>query len=380
MISKAPKRVLVHLTWSVPSLLHGLRAYARDANWQLVSTFLGSSPPKKSREFDGMIALIGPRESFDVRRKFPLAKIVDIVGNPAVRADATVTIDHAAVGRMAADYMYSLGYRSFLGLILESCPSGVSERIAAYQQHLLEKGMHPHLLAYDEWVPNSSKHPKFIKKKIEQAIQVTGAPVAIFCPDDYVADLCLQGALELGYRIPEDVAILGANNDRGFCEMSAVPLSSIDVNLSMLGYEAAQLLDRLMAGDKKAPRSIKITPQRVERRRSTESSSSDDKVVNAILEYIREHFAEKICAEQIIQDIHASRTNSFVRFRKKMGRSIGEEIERVRLDNAQSLLRTTDYKIDVIARLSGYLNTSAFCRAFKKLVGQTPSDYKQKRL
>lgn len=377
MISDSPKRVLVHLTWSVPALLHGLRAYARDANWQMVSTFVGSPPPKKSREFDGMIALIGQRESFDVRKKFPITKIVDIVGNPAVKADAIVTIDHAAVGRMAADYLYGLGYRRFLGLILESCLTGVSERSLAYRQALLDRGMQPHLLAYDEWVPNSSSHPRFIKKKLNEAIQQVGKPVAIFCPDDYLADLCLQGTLELGYRVPEDVAVLGANNDRGFCEMSFVPLSSIDVNLSTLGYEAARLLDRLMEGDKKAPREIKIQPQRVERRLSTERTSSDDKVVNAILEYIREHFAEKICAEQIIQDVHASRTNAFVRFRKKMGRSIGEEIERVRLENAQNLLVTTNYKVDVVARLSGYLNTSAFCRVFKKVVGQTPSDFKK---
>jgi len=379
-VNEPPKKtVLIHLTWTAPALWHGIRAYAREANWWLIFPQRPFELPRASKDFDGVIVLVGENEVFDTARRFPSARIVDIRGTTGLKSDALVIVDHEKVGRMAADYLEGLGCRSFLGLSLKRTWSGVTERLAAFRHRLKERNHPARFLHYDAWVPNSVRCPRLIKTAIQAAVKRLPAPVGVFCPDDYVADMFLQAALELGYRIPEDIAVLGVNNDRGFCEASLVPLSSIDVNLSKLGYDAAQLLDRLMEGDRRAPRLVRIPPQQVEARRSTERSCCDDKIVRAILEYIRDHFAEKISAEHIIHDIRASRTNAFVRFRKAMGHSIGEEIEKVRIAHARSLLASTDYKIDSVARLCGYLNTSAFCRVFKKNQGKTPSEIRKDR-
>lgn len=367
------KTVLIYLTWSAPNLWHGIRAYARDADWHLVFPQRPTSPPQASSDFDGAILLVGEDEIFDPSQLFPGTKIVDIRGTLGLKSDATVTIDHEEVGAMAANYLHDLGCRSFLCLTLKKTWRGVSDRTLSFTKHLREKNQEAQLLYYDRWVPNLVCRTEEFKAEVEAAVHSLPRPCGVFCADDYVADMFLQGVLELGYQVPEDIAVLGANNDLGFCEMSLVPLSSIDVNLSELGYEAARQLDRLMAGDTTVPKSIQIRPQQIVHRRSTEKDGCTDRIVNAILAYIREHFAEKISAEHIIRTIHASRTNAFLKFRKITGHTIGEEIERVRIDHAKSLLQSTDFKIEAIARLSGYLNASAFCRAFKKYVGKTPS-------
>lgn len=374
MASSRPKHVLAYFTWSTPALWHGVRAYAHEAGWLLVSPNHVHGPPEKlhERRFDGVMLLIAPYEVFDSRASFPGAKIVNMQDTAKLEADGRCTIDHERVGRLAAEYLHDLGYRNFMGLCLNVEIHTLRMRLDGFRQGLKDLGQHYHEFVSELWLPS----PQDLLSEVKKIVEKVGLPLGVFSPDDNMADLFMQAAAELGYRIPEDIAVVGSNNERALCEMCRIPLSSIDVNFSRLGYEAARQLDQLMNGDSKAPQFIKIPPLMVEKRRSTEKVLSQDTIVRAIMEYIREHFAEKITAEHVIQDIHASRSVAYERFRKAMGRSIGKEIERVRLEHAKTLLTDTDYKIDAVARLSGYLNTSAFCRAFRTAVGKTPTDYR----
>ncbi len=381
--SPPAKCVLAFLSWSTGSLWHGLRAYARDAGWYLISPEHYYGLPKPSKKIDGVIILPDPNKPFNVRRTFPNAKIVDLTGIDEIKADGVVSIDHEKVGRMAAEYMHSLGRTHYLGLNLTKHNLIVDARIQAFKnrvQELHEQHETTHsfrTIRYDGMVRNNSTRSAKLKRSITQAIEETSQPVSVFCPDDYIADVFLQEVLSLGYKVPDRVAILGVNNNRSFCELSQVPLSSVDVNLSKLGHTGAELLDRYLNGDTKAPSKIFIPPLNIEKRSSTEQIVSDDKIVASILSYIKDHYMERITADDVIRDVHASRTNAFVRFRKSIGHSIGQEIERVRLDNAKSLLASTDYKIDVVARLCGYMNTSAFCRVFRKSIGKTPTEHRK---
>ena len=376
MSSPPPKHVLAYLTWSTPALWHGVRAYAREAGWMLVSPnhVHGSPNGARRHEFDGVLLMVGSHEVFDAPKSWPKARIVDMQNTPEIKSDACVELDHDAIGREAVDYLHDLGYRNFLGLSLKVKIHTLARRLEGFGTRARELGLNATYLHSDLYMPV----PGQLLGEVDKAIKQAGLPLAVFSPDDNMADMFMQAVLELGYRIPEDVAILGSNNDRGFCEMCRVPLSSIDVNFSRLGYESARLLDRLMTGDETVPQLLRIPPLMVDKRRSTEKIQSGDPIVRAILQYIGEHFAEKITAEHVIHDVHASRSVAFERFRKIMGRSIGKEIERVRLEHAKGLLKDTDYKLDAVARLSGYLNTSAFCRAFKVMVGETPTIYRNK--
>lgn len=371
------KHVLAYLTWSTPALKQGILAYAREADWNLVYPGQVSGKPRLSQQFDGVILLVGDHEVFDTRAMFKNAKIVDLRGIPTVASDAVVVHDHEQIGRMAADYLFGLGYRHFAGVAF--LPEvGSDARLDAYEARIRELGAVSARQYIDRGDYSDSFSPKQLLTLLKKLVKTQGLPLAIYATEDFQADQMVQAAVELDYRIPENIAILGTNNDRAFCEMARVPLSSIDVNLSRMGYEAARLLDRLMDGDADAPRRLAISPLMLEKRRSTENVVCEDKIVAAILVYIREHFAERITAELVIQDIHSSRSVAYERFRKIMGRTIGEEIERVRMENAKSLLTQTDYKLDVVARMSGYLDTSAFCRVFRKANGESPTEFRKR--
>ncbi len=332
----------------------------------------GSPQKLFERRFDGVLLLVAPYEVFDARINFPGVKIVNMQDTQNLPCDGSCTVDHELIGKMAAEYLYDLGYRNFLGLCLNVEIHTLRLRLNGFRDALKTLDQKYNELVSELWLPSPDDLLTDVKKTVDRI----GLPLAVFSPDDNMADLFIQAAAELGYRIPEDIAVLGSNNERNLCEMSRIPLSSVDVNFSRLGYEAARLLDQLMRDDKTISPYIKIPPLMVEKRRSTEKVLTQDPIVRAIMEYIHEHFAEKITADHVIQDIHASRSVAYERFRKSMGRSIGKEIERVRLEHAKSLLIETNYKIDAVARLCGYLNTSAFCRAFKVAMGQTPTDFR----
>lgn len=376
METRRPFHVLTYFTWSTPALWHGIRAFAREAGWMLVAPnhLHGAPVDSWKRRFDGVLFLIAEYDVFDSRKVFPGAKIVDLQKTSGLESDACCMLDHDAIGRLAADYLYELGYRHFLGITLDVDIHTLQMRLQGFESRLKELGQNPHRLAsHLLWMPT----PNDLIREVRKTIDAIGLPLAVFSPDDNMADLFMQAVRESGYRIPEEVAVLGSNNERGFCDTCKVPLSSIDVNFSGLGYEAAHVLDRLMRGETDVPGFVAIPPVAVEKRRSTEKLQAVDPIVRAILHYIQEHFADKITAEQVIRETRVSRSGVFEHFREVVGRSIGKEIERVRLEHAKHLLRETDDKVDVVARLSGYTNTSAFCRAFKAVAGATPSDFRR---
>ncbi|MDP0496366.1 MAG: substrate-binding domain-containing protein [Verrucomicrobiota bacterium JB024] len=368
------KHVLAHCTWFSPGLRHGMRAYAREADWNLTFPLPSPGTLGMTRHYDGVILLVSDAEVFNVHKVFPGAKIVDLRGTKGLARDALVLNDNEGIGRMAADYLHGLGLRSLVSVASTSEKVG-NTRMKSFEERAKELGCKTHRIYTEKGTGEYSYSPARVMKQVHRAILELGLPLGAFGVEDFTADLFTQAALDLGHHIPNDIAVLGCNNDRGFCESSRVPLSSIDVNLGRLGFDAAHILDQLM-NDQTVPELTLIPPLTIEKRASTERSACEDRIVASILSYIRDHFAEKITAEHVVQSIYTSRATAYNRFSQVVGHPIGKEIERVRLENAKSLLVETDYKIDVVARLSGYTNTPAFCRTFRRVVGLTPGDYR----
>lgn len=374
----ASKHVLAHLRWSTAKLEHGIRAYAREAGWTLSFMRNADDYPLGSRKVDGVLLQAG-HHPIDVRGLYPCAKIVDLRSMEPHPADAFLRIDQEQVARFAADHLHGLGYRNFLGFGCKPVPP-ITIRLAGFKKRLAELGASASILYTHYWPEQIVIDPDHLKKRLRAVVRRTGLPLAVFAPDDDYAVAFIQVALEMDYRIPEDIVVLGANNNRAVCETCAVPISSIDVNLTRLGYESARVLDGLMRGDPATPRHVVIPPLGIETRASTAIPSTTNKSVTAILEYIREHFAEKITPQTVLLDLRLSRTSAFARFKSATGRTLGQEISRVRLDHACYLLANTDYKIDAVARMSGYANTSAFCRLFRRHHHASPAAYRGKSL
>lgn len=371
-----PRHVLAHLHWSTHKLVYGIRAYAREADWTLSFMRNEQDYPRGSSQVDGVLVFPG-HTPVDYRALYPNAKIVDLRGQSQIEADASIRIDHERVSRLAADYLLSLGHKRFLTFACKPVKP-ITTRIQAFKHHIEERGLSTEDIMLGYWLERIVLDPSDLRSKIKKTLRKTGLPVAVFCPDDEYADAFIQVALDLGCRVPEDVAVLGVNNSREICEQCRVPISSVDVNFSRLGYDGARLLDGLMRGET-PPASVELVPPlTIEKRRSTEGESESDTIATTIRQYIREHFAERISLDTILHDLRLSRSTVFARFTRTIGHSIGKEITLVRMDHARHLLATTDYKIDAVARMCGYTDTSAFGRLFKQFHQQSPAAYRKK--
>ncbi|AHF90280.1 transcriptional regulator [Opitutaceae bacterium TAV5] len=367
------------LQWSTHKLEYGIRAYAREADWILSFMHNTRDFTVGSTQMDGLLIMPG-QEQIDYRALYPNACIVNLHGKPGraldAAFDAAVSIDHEQVSRLAAEYLLSLGFRKFLGFGGKP-REPVTTRLRGFRKHVVSRGADFRKFYLNTWAEQIVFDPRNVKDRISLAIRNTGLPLAVFAPEDIYADIFIQAALDLGYRIPDDIAVLGVNNSREICESCRVSISSIDVNLSRLGYEGARLLDGLMRGDYETHPLVLIPPLTIEKRRSTDDNAVIDRAVSSIRQYIREHFAERISLQTVLQDLRVSRSTAFAHFTRAVGHPIGKEIMLVRMEHARHLLLHSDYKIDAVAWMSGYEDSSAFGRLFKKLYHLTPSAFRK---
>jgi LacI family transcriptional regulator len=176
--------------------------------------------------------------------------------------------------------------------------------------------------------------------------------------------------------VPDEVAVVGVDNEEVLCDLSDPPLSSVVPNAERIGYEAAALLEQMMAGKKVQAKPIFIEPSGVVTRRSTEVLAIEDRPVAAAARFIREHACEGIDVGDVLRAVSMSRSALDRHFIKIMGRSPKDEILRVRLNRAKQLLAETDFSQATIAEKVGLEHVEYLSRIFKKRIGLTPSEFR----
>jgi LacI family transcriptional regulator len=181
----------------------------------------------------------------------------------------------------------------------------------------------------------------------------------------------------LGIAVPETVSVLGADDDEMFGAMSEVPLSSVKIDHARVGYEAAVLLERLMRGESPPVRPIQVSPTGVAVRASTDVLAIDDGAVAKALKFIRLRAFGRIDLEDVARHAGLSRTPLQRRFREALGRSIHDEVVRVRLERAKQLLSETELSIPVVAERAGIQSQAYLCRLFRGKLGTTPARYRR---
>jgi LacI family transcriptional regulator len=180
----------------------------------------------------------------------------------------------------------------------------------------------------------------------------------------------------VGLHVPEDIAVLGVDNDDVFCELADPPLSSVALNAETAGYRAAELLDGMMKGKIRRPRRNMVEAVGVVTRRSTEVVAVKDSDVATALQFIRREQGRGISVDRVAEEVAMSRRSLEKRFRETIGRTILEEIQLVRLERAKRLLLETTYPISKVAEISGFGSTGYFIQFFQKRIGKTPRRYR----
>jgi LacI family transcriptional regulator len=327
---------------------------------------------------DGIIARVESREDAAglAALKVP---IVDVAGAYRWPSFHLVANDDEATGRKAAAYLRSCGFRrfAFCGVTGTGWSTGRGKGFAeAVRPFCPEVPVFEEPLAWWESLEESGRLRSWISR-LER-------PVGVFACNDTSGLKLAEMCRSLAVPVPDSVAILGVDNEDILCEMASPSLSSIELDCETIGFRAAALLDGLLAGPRAAgPRARKriifVPPKEIVERESTQVFSCGDPIVEQAVRSIRLRAAQGATAAAILAELPASRRSAEIRFRKATGRSIREEILRVRLARARTLLHGTNLTVAAVAAECGFASAQRFHEAFRKTEGVSPGAFKKRR-
>lgn len=330
--------------------------------------------------YEATAAVLDPHRVAGAIVRLPVEALVEVVrsGVPVVMlyelpADSPlhrVGMDNEAVGRAAAGQLRQLEPASFAFF-------GPDTPFAATRRRAFVEALAKVATKIDVepgWCPAEAS-----EARIAAWLRGLPKPAAVFASNDEAGLRLANCCRAAGCDVPEDVAILGVDNDELLCELCDPPLSSIAVPAERVGYEAAALLERLIAGDAVAPRSVLMPPGQVVTRASTQPARTEDPLVQQSLRYLREHATDRIRIEDVLDVVGCSRRHLEQSMKRAIGRTPGQELTRLRIERAQALLVSTDLKLGAIASRCGYRDGVRLSVAFKREVGLTPNAFRRQR-
>ncbi|MFP4353828.1 MAG: substrate-binding domain-containing protein [Phycisphaerae bacterium] len=351
-------------------IVEGILQYAEmHAGWEF-QIFRESQDPYQSALPDGVIA-----EIFDGPLGQDVARMIS-GGTPAVLTTSQappdlaprVMADNLAVGATGADHLLDLGFDR-LGFLATQPRAFARQRQDGFVQEARQRGVDVDLFPLDGTMT------------VNQWVQQLSKPIGIMAAEDMTAVHLANVCREMNIMVPEQVAILGVDNDELACRMTTPPLSSIDHGTRRIGFEAAALLDRLMDGQAPPGEDVRVPPEGVIVRQSTSTLAIEDVDVARAVRFIRENIADGIGPKDVIAALPVARRTLETGFRRCLGRTIGQEVMRVRIARVKHLLIETELAMPEICELAGFSYPSQLSKAFKREVGQAPSDYRRaKRL
>ncbi len=360
-------------------LIRGIRAYAIDkTDWVFQNGPPESSVVQAFRQWKphGIIAQLLTQQLAGEVLKLRKPVVDTSCSVPRLRVPL-VDVDHEAVGRLAAEHFLERGYRHF-GFFGSDWAHYSKLREASFRLRLAEAG-YTLSACYVEYLLRlpALMEWKRAAGRVRRWLEGLPKPVAILAANDIPARELADACRRLALRVPDDVALLGVDNDDLECGLTSPPLSSVAVPSRRIGYEAARLLDGLMAG-RPAPRGgLFLPPAGVVTRQSTDTLAIHDAAVVAALNFIRSGAAEGIRVGDVAAHAATGRRTLETRFRELVGHTILEEIRRVRVQRVKQLLSDTDSSMPAIARRSGFATPQRMSVVFRQATGMTPSAYRQ---
>ncbi len=369
--------------------LAGVAAYVRaHPHWYVihVERSLSESPPALLKKIvpDGVITRSETIEMAVAINRLNVPT-VDLRGAHRPSAGVTLDTDPVSCSRLAVDHFIERGFRhlAFCGY------PGVGfsdQRGDAFVQYVADRGLCAEQFMPSHRSPNfgdtvaRETDAEFGERGLDSWISKLAKPVAVFACNDVRARQVLAACGRTGLRVPDDVAVLGVDNDEVICDLSFPPLSSIMPNTWRIGHEGASRLDQMLSGNPITEKRVLIPPEGVQVRRSSDVVAVEDPDVAAALSHIRDHACEGISVSDVARWLAISRTTLDRRFLSILQRSPKSEIDRVRIQRAKQLLELTEYKLATVAEMTGYASAPQFLTAFKRLTGITPGEHRKRHL
>lgn len=335
--------------------------------------------------WDGQ-GIIGFVEGSMLTRKIIRLGLPAVVYTPLDLDDAMglpkIQVNSESVGQMAADFLLERGFKhfGFCGFtntywsILRK--KGFCRRIqeAGYKTNIYEEPVCIHekktvlkknkaYMTGWSWrtYGGSDSH-----KQMVNWVKTQVKPMGLMACNDVVGRWVIDACRHAKVTIPDDIAVIGVDNDELACGLIAPPLSSVVLNVEKSGYELAALLDKLISGKKMQGQEIIVEPLHVEARQSTDVLAIDDPDVAQAARFIRLNASKQIQISDVVDNVGLSRRTLERRFLQLMGHSIRDEIQRVRIQRVVKLLVDTDLQMPQIARAAGFSSSEYMSRVFRR--------------
>ena len=286
-----------------------------------------------------------------------------------------ITGAYHQTGRLGAEYFLRKGFKNFAFYGFKNIVWS-RERAEGFEEKIKEAGYSVHYFEHrksrsmDLWYYKPSLLSKWLKSLPK--------PTALMTCDDNQGLHITEASRHAGIRIPEDVAVLGVDNDENICFLSDPPLSSISSDVEKGGYEAARVMQQMITAGKTNSDNIIVKPTHIITRASTDIYSTDDELIVKTLKYIHLNIDKNIKVGQVLKEVPLCRRSLEKRFIITTGYPVYKYIYQLRIEKFMKKLLETDMTITEIAHELGFEDTKNISRQFKQMKGLTPLEYRKK--
>ena len=282
--------------------------------------------------------------------------------------------DHSAEGETAADYFLRRGFTSFAFIGTSKSTPWSDARERGFARRLSEEGFKVH--PYPKLTPQEQNDFALESRRLVRWLRALAPRTAIFCVHDRRAQQVIATATATGLRVPDDLAVLGVDNDELLCELTVPAISSIPVDDRARGEEVGRSLDNLLA-HRPQKRSHLTRHTAVITRTSTDTLAISDPFVSRALSYARAHFHDHPTLEELAAAAGCSKTYLNLLARRTLGRTIKEELTNLQIEAAVELLANSRSSVEEVAQHCGFCNASHLAMRLKAEKGHSPSEYRR---
>jgi LacI family transcriptional regulator len=371
-------RVLIVLDGSAAWSRGMLRGFARAAHeraWGLLHYHPDADLAWLLREWSPEALVIGPQTRPSYPTELRPRHIVSVNHDRTADGIPSVVLDEEAIADAAVRHLASKGLKDVTTFRFTDSPFAVAREGA-----LLARAAREKLRVAGGWWVDGALPPRSHEDPTEIVSWLRGLPkpCGVLACSDAWARVVARYATMSGIRVPEDLALIGVDNDPIECELVVPPISSVAIPWSELGRQAAGLVHDALTGKKSRARRIVIGPAAVVARRSSDVLAVDDPLVARAVVYIRDHAPRRINVPTVARACGSARQRLERHFRTALGRTVLEEIRRARVEIAQRLLMTSTLELSQIAKQSGFSTAALLSVAFRREVGVPPGVYRRR--
>ena len=331
-----------------------------------------------SDDISGIIARVDVHNVDSLRRQG--LPIVDVLCSQVDAGMPQVETDDLHVAKAAFDHLFACGFRRFAFAGYRGAHYSAA-RLRGFNSHVQEAGC-----SVDVYETSADKRAPTLysveqagvadSKRLQSWLASLRKPVGLMACHDIRGQQVVNACRGLQISVPDDIGVVGVDDDDTICPLSDPPLSSVRPDADAVGYLAAETLDCLMQGKRGIPMLTHVPPVGLVQRESTEVFAVEDREVARVCQFIRRNACGGINVSDVVDFSRLARRQLERRFRKELDRTPLQEITNVRIRRVKQLLEETDFTLDRIAGMVGFANTESISVVFKRETGMTPGAYR----